>query len=372
MRGHRTAVWIGAFAWLVFFAALPGAAFAEWGANERDILQKGLTVFEIDQELARISTRQTQLASQLKDTESGIGEAERRAAALRQHAAQVARAYYMGDRDTVWMLLFSARSLTDAWSLWDYLQMILQNDRKSLQQHNDAALQLKGLKEKLAAEQRALTESKLRYANERARQTALQQELDRQLAASTEAQRLQQQLQAVNQQWKERGVPLFRSYFQALAAAMKQLTDLVALPASGTASGGSRSGNVTIHGLTSTFQLSDEELNTFLRQKNALFNDVRFRFAQDQVVASGRQDDLDFVMKGSYQLAVNEKSNKPYIRFQIDELQFNGLTLPGTTVQDLQESFDLGIYPQTIAPFLQATGVKLDEGRLTITLKLAL
>ncbi|UUZ96107.1 hypothetical protein LJK87_18155 [Paenibacillus sp. P25] len=280
----------------------------------------------------------------------------------------------MGDRDSLWMLLFTIRSLTDAVSVWEYTQMILRTDQMALKSHTEAVRRLKTLQTQLKQTEQDLEESKNRFLMERARLTALQQELDRDLSASSDAERLQRQMQELNDLWKNKGVPLFKSYFQALAKAMQQLPDMLSAPVSastGSASGSKAGGHLIMNGLNYTFELSDVELNDFLRQKNELFRNLTFHFGDNQVFASGRQDGMDISIKGSYRMAV-KNDGKPYIRFQLNELKFNGYLLPQSTAEELERDIDLGIYPQKIAPFLQATGVKLEENKLSIYLKLAL
>ncbi|MCZ8511207.1 hypothetical protein O9H85_01880 [Paenibacillus filicis] len=358
---------------LITASIIPAAA-AEALNTDKELLQKGLTVYEIDKELSRIADKQAQLAQRLQATEQQIAAADRDAKEARRHAAGVIRAYYMGDRDSLWVLIFSIRSLSDALSLWEYTQMIVRSDQNALKSHTEAWKRLTGLQAQIQQAQQELKDAKDRYTNEKARLTMLQQEVDRQLSASANADSLQKQMQDLNRLWRDRGIPLFKTYFQALASAMKQLPEIVSMPAS--AQGGSKpekSGNLIMNGLNYTFQLSDSELNDFLRQKNELFRNLTFQFTEQQVVASGRHDNLDIQIKGSYRLAVKDDGkNKPYIRFQMEELTFNGFSLPQTTVEDMENQFDLGIYPQLVTPFLQATGVKLQDHLLSIYLKLGL
>lgn len=349
-------------------ALWPYSAYAESGQADRSLLQKGLTIYEIDQELSRIADQEIKLQAQMQSAEQQIREAEHSTSEAKIHAAKVVRSYYMGDRDSLWVLLFSVGSFSDAVSVLDYLQMILRNDKQALQRHTDAWQRLTSVKKELADAHTSLQRTKERYLQQRERLAALQKEVDAQLADSKEQAALLQQMLELNKLWENKGIPLFKTYFQALAGAMQQLPELV------TSGGGkNKNGNLVMNGVNYTFQMTDSELNDFLRKKNERFRNLTFHFYPDQVSASGQEGDIAVMIRGSYEMAVmDDGSGKPFIRFRILEMQFNGFSLPSTTVEEFEKSFDLGIYPQNIASFLQVTGVRLEEGKLSILLKLAL
>lgn len=83
-------------------------------ANDEEVkllLQKGLTVYEIDQELARIQLEEAHIMKQRTTSELELQQQTARSEETKRHAAKVLRAYYMGDRDSLWMLLFPFRLL---------------------------------------------------------------------------------------------------------------------------------------------------------------------------------------------------------------------------------------------------------------------
>ncbi|MFB6363778.1 hypothetical protein ACFCP7_06895 [Paenibacillus elgii] len=349
-------------------ALWPYSAYAESGQADRSLLQKGLTIYEIDQELTRISDQEIKLQAQMQSAEQQIREAEHSTSEAKIHAAKVVRSYYMGDRDSLWALLFSVGSFSDAVSVLDYLQMILRNDQQALQRHTDAWQRLTSVKKELAEAHTSLQQTKERYLQQREQLAALQKEVDAQLADSKEqAALLQQQMLELNKLWENKGIPLFKTYFQALADAMQQLPELV------TSGGEKKNSNLVMNGVNYTFQMTDSELNDFLRKKNERFRNLTFHFYPDQISASGQEGDIAVMIRGSYEMAAMEDgTSKSFIRFRILEMQFNGFSLPSTTVEEFEKSFTLGIYPQHIASFLQVTGVRLEEGKLSIMLKLAL
>lgn len=340
---------------------------AETSLSNKELLQKGLTIYEIDQELLRIMEQEAQLQGQLETAEEQLNKAQLSSAEARTHAAKVIRAYYMGDRDSLWNLLFSIRSFSEALASLDYLQMILRNDQLALKRHTEAWRQLNEVKAGLLEAQTGIQQIKSLYLAQRALLVSLQQDVDDTLAQNKEtAVQLQQQMLELNRLWHDKGVPMLRVYFQALGDALKQLPEMV------TAGSGS-GGNLIMNGFNYTFQVTDQQLNDFLRQKNELFNDMTFRFTPGNMTASGERDGISLLMVGSYKMtSQDEDQGMNYLRFRITELQFNGFTLPAKTIEALEKDFDLGLYPQNIASFLRVTGVAIEDGKLSVMLKLAL
>ncbi|WP_159883904.1 hypothetical protein [Paenibacillus puerhi] len=352
---------------------LPATA-APTGQPDRDILQQGLTIFEIDQELKRIEVQENELRVRIASTEGALAESASAVHSTREHAAKVVRAYYMGDRDSLWTLLFSARSFTDGIAIFEYLQMILGNDRLALGRHQEAYQKQSELKRQLHEAGESLQTAKQRFQAQLDKQLALQAELDLQIASRTdteaEAASLQSQMLELNRQWHEQGLPAFKRYLNELAKAMQELPQAIT---SGTGSGPNRNLSLFDNGLSSTFQLTDDELNEYLRSKEAMFSALTFKFVPGKIVASGRQDGMDLSVEGTYSIASRGESKaKPFIRFKIEELRFNGFQLPSTTVEMLEQEVDLSIYPEKLAPILQVTEVHQEEGLLKIVLKLVL
>ncbi|WP_426447745.1 coiled-coil domain-containing protein [Paenibacillus sp. S-38] len=344
-------------------------------AEDKLLLEKGLQLYEIDQELARITVQEAGLQDKLAAAGREIEAARLAADEAKKHAARVIRAYDMGERDSLWGLLFSVRSFGDALAVMEYLQMILASDRDALSRHSAAWAELKAKKTGLEEDAARLADTKSRFILQRERMAALQQEIDAGLARSSEASKVQEEMQKLSESWREEGVPLFRTYFRALAKALKELPDSVMNPASHP-EGGEPTGQLALDGLNASFRITDEQLNRFLLAKNDLFRHIRFRFDDGRITASGTQDGTEVHLEGRYELAYKgDDPAKPYIRFRTGKLEYNGFQLPDTTIEAFEKEFDLGIYPQLMSsPLLklQVTGVRLEKGALHILLKLAL
>jgi hypothetical protein len=341
--------------------------FAATDEEIKLLLQKGLTVYEIDQELTRVRQQEHNITLQISDTEQKLQLQLKRSEETKRHAAKVLRSYYMGDRDSLWMLLFSISSFKDALYTLDYLQMIVRNDHNALARHAENQRQLKELGQTLANEQASLVLTKERYLAQREQMVRLQQQLDEDLSNQKEAVLILQQITNMTLLWQDKGIPLFKTYFQALAAAMKELPDIISDNSTGITK------HLIINGFQYTFQITDGELNEFLRSKNPIFQNLTFRFTDTEVLAGGTHEGVEIHIKGKYEMASKEdEKGKPFIRFTIQQLQFNGFELPRSTVEAMEQEFDLGIYPQNLAAFLTLTGLKLENGKLSIMLKLSL
>lgn len=362
LQKRTTVLFLVAF--LLLIACSITSTAAEIGDNKLEatdaLVQKGLTIAEIDRELERLHREDNELSGRIEQTQDKLSEQEKLVAAKRVHAGKVLRAYYMGERDSIWLLLFSLRSFGDIVRTYEYLSMIVENDHRKLNAYQTAASDMKRLGDELNGTRTKLRQSEAEYIAQRDRLVKLQEDLDRQLAGNAEAQAVMKRITELNDLWQTKGIPLFRTYFNALAEAMKGLPQLASAK---TPDGKSR---LTLDGLNASFQLTDADLNDFLRTKNPLFRDLAFRFTKNGVEADGKQEDMKLTMKGIYTLDKEKKT----IQFHVSDLSFNDYTLPDTTVRDLERQVDLSFNPRAFMSFLEPTGIKHDDGKLTVTFKL--
>lgn len=332
---------------------------AEADDQTKLLLQKGLTIYEIDQELGRLTEQENKLGVQINATQNEISKQDEKVAETRVHAGKVLRSYYMGERDNLWMLIFAAKNFSDALTVFEYLTMILSNDHRNLDKYVQAKQQLKSLQDKQQKEQTTLKQTKDAYLALRTRVLALQKELDAQLAVSTQGKQIADQITQLTKDWQTKGVPAFRLYFSALSEAMGKITEML--------SGGSKTTTLSISGLNYVFEMSDQDLNEFLRKKNPLFQNLTFQFRDGYIKADGKHENLDLSIKGHYELA--EAEGKTILKFRVDQLVFNGFTLPETTNAALEQEVKMGIEPQKFLSFLVPTGVKAEDGKMKIMMK---
>lgn len=358
VKPYRTILLLGICLLLVSSSLLPVVAEEQPALEHtRELLQKSLTIVELDREIERLSEQEVHLTAQIHKTDADIAEQEIKMAKARDNAGRVLRAYYMGERNQIWSLLLHTDSFSDAIAVYQYLNMIFVNDRKRLAAYSDSHEKLKALREQLVAADNELKEIKAEFIAQRDNRIALQQQVDEELASSPEATEVFKQMVDLTTAWKDKGLPVFRDYFQAISTEMKSISELLA--------GDNRS--KYMNGLT--FQISDQDLITFFRGKNPLFDNIDFSFQDGAFSASGSEEDVEVTIKGRYIIEHQEVS---LLRFQVDELTFNGFVLPESTNRSLEEEFPLGFSPESIISFVQASEVSTEDGMLTIKLKLKL
>lgn len=322
--------------------------------NENDILQHFLTIHEIDKELERIAVQEINLQKELNDISQQIAKQQEDMSSHKARAAQIARAYYMGDRNDLLFLLFSTHDLQEFLQTYDLVSYLFEKDQEALLTFHHHVQQLKtlqNLKEQQKFELDNLNKHLLA-------QKTLMQQLDRELATLMEGLSDQEKMIVLQQQfiydWEGRGLPAFDLLLRLLSNAMSGVAENVKDKVSFSLSG-------------AKLTITDQEFTSFIQNQNNLFKDFRIRFEQNTLSFFGTYDDIALTITGSYQLETDE-----LIRFQIEELKYNGFILPQTTSKSLEKEYDLGIYPRQINDRLRIKEVLLDKGELNILFTLQL
>lgn len=347
---------------LFIFASLskPALLLAEPTPEEtRAILEKSLSVVEIDKEIARIEQQQRDIAARLTSLERELLDKDRLVAEKRDQAGAVLRAYYMGERDVLLSALFSSENWNDILLMWEYYNIIVEHDHRLLNTYAADYRQVRELDEQLQATQAELGALKTNLLAQRERVLALQSDIDSALAQSADPETMKRLIAELSEFWENIGIREVRQYFEALASAMQDLPEMIT----------SDKDSLSIDGLNYTVQVKDEQLNAFLRSKNKLFDNFAFSFEQDRLIATGKRNDIIVTIQGHYTV---EEEPQNSILFHVDHLLFNGLELPDTTRRSLEEQFDLGFYPKQIMPFLKATEVHIEDGLMKVKLTLNL
>jgi len=351
-------------------AALAGALLcsaapvsnAELSIEEiRQLLQESLTITEIDRELQRLTEEEGRVAEQIAATEREAARQAERMEGAKRHAARVLRSYYTGDRDRMWLLLLHADSFAEAMSVYQYLVSVVRADRHLLERYLASYMELKALQAELEERSRELSEIKSRFLAQRIRVVALQEQLDAKLAELDEkdSAAILERMDALSRAWYEEGLPLFRRFLQAMSDAMQELPDYIA----------TYEDSLEVNGNTYTFRIRDEQLNPFLRSRNALFETFVFVISPDGIQIEGNQNGTGIAVRGHYAI---ESEPENALRFMIDELRYNGLELPDTTREDMQRQFQMTFYPKRYSSSLEATDVVHGSGELKISLHFSL
>jgi len=327
--------------------------------STRDLLQKSLSLVEIDKEIVRIQDQKRELAAALSEAEQGLLRQEELIEDKREQAGRVLRAYYMGERDFLLTALVSAESLSKVLQIIDYIEMIYASDKHTLHTY---AQQYKDLQEsigKLEARNNELTVLEERLQLQRQRVIELERQLDQQLQGRTDADRLRLLMKELTSYWETEGMKEVKTYFNALSSAMQQLPAWVQ----------DNPDMIDISGFKYTITVAESELNSFLVEQNELFKHFAFSFSDNKITAKGKRDSIEISVSGYYTLQEEPKNG---ILFHVDELLFNSFALPDTTRKALEEEYDLGFYPSMILSFVKAKSVEIKEGKLIIQLSFSL
>ncbi|WP_224721884.1 coiled-coil domain-containing protein [Paenibacillus vietnamensis] len=337
-------------------------ASAEPAGEEDEIhalLEKSLSVIEIDKEIVRIQAQKERLLLEMTDAEKELGLQEQLISDKQEEAGRVVRAYYMGERDFVLTALLSFNSISELLQMLDYAEIILTNDKRTL---NSYTRQYRSMKEGyslLEKRSKELDEVEQQLQLQKSRVLALEKQLDEQLNGRSDADRLRLLMNELTSFWETAGMNEVKQYFRALSKAMRQLPGWVQ----------ENKQLLEIKGFQYTITVPEDDLNSFLREQNDIFHNFSFTFEDGKVTAQGNRDNMEIRVTGHYTI---ENEPKNGIMFHVDELLFNGFSLPDTTRSALEKEFDLGFYPDLIVSFLKANEVDMKDGELKIKLSLKL
>src|SRR5690606_10943309 len=113
----------------VYAASLPD--------ETRQLLEKSLSMVEIDREIERIASLRLTTQTEIAASERRLVEQEMAIAVQREKAGEVLRAYYMGRKDFALAALLNANSLSELLRTWEMLDMVVRSDRRTLDRYAD-------------------------------------------------------------------------------------------------------------------------------------------------------------------------------------------------------------------------------------------
>lgn len=323
------------------------------------ILEKSLSIVEIDKEIARIQTEKQKVMDEMSVTDKNIVQREQDIKEKREESGKVLRAYYMGEREILLRAILSFNSLHELFAMLDYVDIIFTKDRNTLDSYTNEYMSLKEEYTKLGSRKTELEEIENRLQTQRNRVAQLEQQIDGELAGRSDADRLRLLMEELTNYWESAGLQEVELYFGAISKAMNKLPNWLE----------DNKQYLEINGFNYTIRIPEDALNTFLREQDKRFNDFSFRFEDGKVTASGKHDNIDIAVTGHYTV---EEEPKNGIVFHVDELLFNGFALPDTTRKTLEEKFDLGFYPGDLITFIQAKSVEMKDKELIVNLKMKL
>lgn len=323
------------------------------------VMEQSLSIIELDREIHKITIQQQEANTKAAELTEQLAEKSHRIENSRDRAGKVIAAYYMGERESLLTALLSADSLSDFFTVLDYYQLISERNQDILNTYTMEYSDLKATKEELNHTSRELENMKQRLIQQRDRLVTLQESVESSIRTSADPEKLRQMIQELTNYWKSVGFYEVRRYFKALSQAMANFPEYLQQYDDSLSSvkGGY------------TLTIRQEELNQFLRSQNQLLSDMTFEFSNQRMIVQGSREELKLGLEGHYTI---ESKPQNALIFHIDKLVFNGIELPDTTRNELEQEFDLGFYPQQLVPFIEATEVVISDGEMTVKLKLSL
>jgi|HigsolmetaAR203D_1030402.scaffolds.fasta_scaffold00016_98 hypothetical protein len=321
----------------------------------RELLNKGLTIYEIDQELMRLDETESKLIVEIEAVSEQAAQQEKVVEAKRVHAGKVLRSYYKGKRSNLWLFIFHADSFYEAIQTYYYLSQIYKQDRRILKEHADSYRRLMELIAKLEQDRAMLQRVRNEFIAQRNRLVALQEELDRELAERDDRDAVQEAIDALTRVWETKGLPLFKHYLNQMSKAISKLPDEIIA-----------NGNMRLRNGRFVLSISDTELTKFFRDFDPVdFEQFTLSFAENDFTVYGTRDDTSMNIKGYYEVDTDQN----ILVFHMTKLVYNGFELPDTTIRALTEEVDLNFHPDLLdMPFkVKAQEVAIENRELIIS-----
>lgn len=337
-------------AFLIVASASP--AHAELSIEDtRKLLQQSLTIVQIDEEVSRITQEETAVTLQMIQAEVELSLQEKKVAKTRERLGKVLRSYQRGERTSLWLLMFNAKSFSQLMRMYDYLTLIYDSDKVTFRTYREDYARMQDLSSQLVAKKSDLAGLKAEFLKQRSRVLALQREVDQALEDNPEAAAaLATQMQQIKTEWREQGLPLFQKYFSAISGAMQKLPQKII---------GDKE-NRYIKG--TSLAISDTDLTEMLRSTNPELATLTLTFKDGRFTAKNTDPKLNASIVGYY--TVEENPNR--LQFHVEQLDYNGFPLDETTNRALERDYDLSFTPGLVLPMLHAKEVSTRDGLLTV------
>ncbi|QJC52520.1 hypothetical protein HGI30_13740 [Paenibacillus albicereus] len=368
----RLALWLGLLTALLQLPAPPAAlrhalasppasSPAEGGSVDagRQLLEMSLRIAEIDKELDRAQESRLKLQQRIADSEEELELQEERLQERKQQAGRSLASYYMGKQEKLLGALLHVRSLGDLMRALDLIDLVLRGDRALIAEYGERSARLREDLDQLDQERAKLAALELQLTQRRGQLDGLRQQLELRIAESDDPEQARSRIESVQQLWETEGRDKLRSYFKALAKAMNQLPDWLK----------EHPEHLKLDAGGYALTLPDDTLNRFLQEQDPALASFRFVFENGQVAASGSEGQLKLEATGRYEVVEKPKNG---IRFRIGGLRFNGLELPQSTIEELEQSFNLGFYPGKLISFVRIDSVQIEAHELRLRFKFSL
>ncbi|AUM66098.1 hypothetical protein GOP56_09685 [Brevibacillus sp. 7WMA2] len=340
---------------LCFLLALPPSlATAEEALPlEKTILQQHLTQLELERNLQLLKLDESKLNRDLAELELEAKKQELTISSKRKHAGKVARAYYMGKRNDLLTLLFSADDFNQVLTSARLLEIIFTSDMKKLESFQLELARANDLSLQKQSQLKKIRELRQMYEKRLADMIAIKLLKEENLQKLPDSSSVEALMENLIKDWRSRGLPVFQDFFGVLARVMQDLPQLITPD------------HIQSEGLfTHKLTITEEEFNKFLLSKDPIFQHAYFSFDHNQLEVVGNYNQVNLKIIGSYEVV-----SPTELRFHINKLMFDGYELPDSTAEEMAKEYNLSFYPALINPNIHVQEATLDEHKLQIKVK---
>jgi peptidoglycan hydrolase CwlO-like protein len=340
---------------LWFTGCLPTYASSHDHSSLHQLLQQHLTLVEVERDMSRLKKEQLRLKQQVGDLQLKLNEQQVKLDNQRIKVGEIVRAYYVGERPSLWIALLSAKDWHEFFLIFDFLTAIYERDRDVLVQFAEQFRSIEILKGDLQSLQGTVNQTIAHYQSQFTRLNQLNLQLEGQLSRLPDDEKIRLLMKQLENDWLQQGLPTFERYFYQLSLSMQDLPEMIDTT------------KMKKSGSKLTVTLSDQELNRFLASKHRMFQATRFTFRNQEMWIEGIHDGAALTIIGHYQL-ISDKA----MHFVIDKLIYDGYALPDSTKSQLSTKFNLGFYPTQIHPNVRIKGVEMIDHELHIQISFSL
>lgn len=321
---------------------------------EQFILQQHFTQLELERNLGLLRQEENNLLRQIDDLDQQLTQKEGIILEERKRAGDTIRAYYTGERESLLSLLFETKDFNDLLLLIDFLQLLFEHDMAKLEQFQQERTQVAKLQVTKHEQLGKVKELRIHFEKQLAEIKRIQEEKEKNLKTLKDPTSVQSLMDHLILDWRNRGLPAFRNYFSSLAATMSEVNQLATLDHFET--------NLFKRSITLT--IGQDEFNQFLASKNEIFKGSSFQFENEQLIVEGSIDQMNIKIIGQYELV-----SPTELKFHMNQLVFDGFDLPQTTIDELEQEYNLGFYPALINPKIEVEGLSLKDQKLELKVK---
>jgi hypothetical protein len=321
----------------------------------RILLEQHLDRVEARRGIDNLKEEQLELERQTLSLQTKLADQQLKMNKQQQQVGKVLRAYYAGERPSLWTVLLFADSWSEFFLIFDFLQIIYDRDRDTLNRYKQEVQITTDMKNDLDSLHGTIKQTIAHYESQVLRLDELNRQLDGRLSQLPDADKIRLLMEQLENDWLTKGLPAFEHYFKTISGSMRHLPEMIDL------------GQVDRSGSKIGVTLTDRQLNDHLVKKNRMFQNTRFTFKEDEMWIEGIHEGAALTVVGHYELVSSKE-----MQFRVNQLVYDGYQLPKSTQDQLISKFNLGFYPTYIHPNIRIDSMEMKEHTLQLVVKFTL